>query len=291
MNAAEFSAIVARLGWSEDRAAAELGVTPHVVAAWTSGSVKVPARIAAELRWQFAHVERRAILAASGLPECETLASLARAAEGKRGEAYIEAADEARVHSAGCATCQARIKYADQHGPPLPEPIMPGWMRFFQGAMGLIDRLPPPIRPPDAPQGEGRRIALLLAGLSVVIELLLIPLAVSVGDTFPASVADGVKALALVLVGHMVGFTLAGTVYDLLFPIRRTLVGTMLRWGLCVGIGYLTISQFGFMVDSTPTSLGERLERALVYAVMAGLYGAWGWSKRRRRIAKPAPRR
>src|SRR5688572_1336065 len=135
MTAAEFSSIVSRLGWSEDRAAAELGVAPHVVAAWAAGSVKIPSRIATVLQWQSAVTERLAVVSASGLPECGAVGALERAAEGARGQAFVTAMEVLNTHVDSCPTCKARVAYAEQHGPPVPELPVPLWVRAVKGGV------------------------------------------------------------------------------------------------------------------------------------------------------------
>src|SRR3954468_3156693 len=73
MNATEFVHARERLGISGTALAYELGLTPHVVAAFEDGSVKVPETMAKEIQWRVAAMERHEALAASGLPSCSWL--------------------------------------------------------------------------------------------------------------------------------------------------------------------------------------------------------------------------
>lgn len=91
MTAAEFTAACERLGWTHEQAAAEYDLTPSVVAAWERASVKIPRYVAANLRWRAALEERRAVLEASGLPECAELRALEQTVEGKEGEELVTA--------------------------------------------------------------------------------------------------------------------------------------------------------------------------------------------------------
>ena len=282
MTAAEFSAILARLGWTRDQAAAELGVTPHVVAAWEEGSVKVPSKLAAEVRWQAAVAERQAVVAASGLPECRIATAQSHAMEGLTGEALVSAIEKFNAHSAACATCQARVAYADQHGPPMPDLPMPAWVRVVNRLIGAYDRLPAPIRPPDGERGHGRRMGLFFgAAFSALAVVIVLAWSITRGAS-GGSWLEGGKALAVISVGYFVGFYLAGFVYDLLHPIGESLIGYMLRWGLGATMVYGTIGLLMPFLDADyDTPLPGRLVPAAFIGVIWSLIGAGMWVKRR----------
>ena len=290
MTAAEFSAIIARLGWTRDQAAAELGVTPHVVEAWERGSVRVPPKLAAGIRWQFAMVERSAIVDASGLPECGAAAELSRAMDRSSGEALVGAMEKFNEHTAACAVCQARLAYADRHGPPIPELPMPAWVRAMDRVIAAYNRLPASIRPPEGARGHGRRMGLFFgaafSALALVITVVWIVARGASGDAW----LDGGKGLAVISVGYFVGFYLAGLVYDLLHPIGERLIGYMLRWGLGAAMVYGTIGLVMPAVDDDPLSLPGVASFALFLGVVWSLIGAALWARRwwARRRARPA---
>src|SRR6476661_4283637 len=71
MDSAELCRARDTLGYTDGKLAADLGLSPSIVSAWTSGRAGVPRHIARDLRWRAALVERDQMLAKSGLPECE----------------------------------------------------------------------------------------------------------------------------------------------------------------------------------------------------------------------------
>src|SRR5688500_7790760 len=175
MTSEELTATRERLGLSADQLAADYNVTPHVVAAWERGTLRVSRDIAQQLRWRVAIVERQAVIAASGLAECRVAESLDQAAVGRKGQALVEAWDRLKEHGDSCPVCRARVEYVELHGPALPELPMPWWARLFIAINALIDRLPAGLRPPDGVQGKGRRMGLwagfAFSALAIVIVL------------------------------------------------------------------------------------------------------------------------
>src|SRR3954469_1504180 len=102
MTGEEFAAARATLGLGIDEIAAELNVTPHVVEAMETGSIRIPGRIAKELAFRAALRERELVLAKSGLPECPTAVALERAAPGSDAESAPKILEKLTAHAASC---------------------------------------------------------------------------------------------------------------------------------------------------------------------------------------------
>ena len=142
MSAQEAVAARQALGLTTDALAAELGLTPHVVESWESGTMPLPLRYAAELRWRVAATERAAALAASGLPECDWVAAWERETvpdSPSRRTAHLEALT---AHATECLTCRAREAYIAERFPPMPPRPIPRWLRGVGWMMERIGRLP-----------------------------------------------------------------------------------------------------------------------------------------------------
>ena len=102
--------------------AAELNLTPAVVAAWEAGRISPTRRAQRWLAWRGAMLDRDEALAASGLPECTALRTI-----------VVEMRDDPRAkagpvilgHMASCESCLARKRYLAERFPPLPAPPLP----------------------------------------------------------------------------------------------------------------------------------------------------------------------
>lgn len=245
MTAAEFTAARERLGWTHEQAAAEFDLTPAVVAAWERGTVKIPRDVAANVRWQAALEEQRVLLEASGLPKCEEMLALVAATRGKEGKQLIAAFEPIAAHTASCPLCRARDEYASRHGPPIPEPPMPLWVRAFGGFDSLVNRLPAPLRPAKGPAGEGRRTGL---GIAAVLSLFVIGILVlaSVGRVRSHGWGGGwwrepLTILAAVVPAYFVGLYLAGAAFDATRRVQHRFIGYVARGALALGAFYGTI--------------------------------------------------
>jgi len=232
MSVDEYRVATRRLGLATIDVATMYGFTPHVVEAFEAGSVRIPARVAADLRWKAALAERDELLAASGLPSCERAAALLTALETAvvNGEPDdVTRASEATVgHAQECAICQAREGYLAAHAPALPEMPIGRGMRAFLALTRAFASLPPGIRPPEGNAGVGRQMGLFLAtGLSLL-AWGIIALAV-VGSLGTRGSVPRLGELArggsVVTVAYFFGFWLAGAAFDLLRPIRASVVG------------------------------------------------------------------
>ncbi len=130
---------------SQDHLAAELGVVPDVVAGFEAGTLRVPPRVAAVLRWRVAIEERERALDAAGHGLCaETVALIARFNAPGADRAAIMRAFE--THTADCPQCRAREAYA-QSLPPLPPAPSSTAGRAFGAFVRLTERLPRWARP------------------------------------------------------------------------------------------------------------------------------------------------
>jgi hypothetical protein len=202
------------------------------------------------IRWLVALAQRDALLAASGLPECPVATELWRLERlaGEQGTAeQLKALGTLRAHVESCPTCRAREEYGAKHAPPLPDmPRVPGWIRALDFLTSLDERLPGPLRPPKGDDGEGRRMGLFSAGFLSVMAI-----AIAVVYAFARLAAWGpasnwwqesLTTIAIVPLAYLVGFFLAGTVYDLTRRMANRLVGYVLRGGLILPAIYGTIA-------------------------------------------------
>lgn len=146
MNPAEVRAAREVLGLSQERLAADFAVTEREVRAWEDGAARIPKRFAQQLAWLAALKRRDHALAAAGLPVCEWVAAWEREAgpDGPREARRLEALN---AHAGQCSVCQARMRYVEEHLPPLPEMPMPAWIRVLGGFLDRVERLPRWLRP------------------------------------------------------------------------------------------------------------------------------------------------
>jgi hypothetical protein len=164
MTAGEFTAARDALAMTDEQVAADFGVTPAVVRAWATGTLRVPARHAQLLRWRVAGTQRTQALMASGLPECDYIRAWDAAPIPTSAAARTRDIEKATAHMEGCPVCLARTRFLEERFGAMPELPLPGWMRM----VAWIDRLPQGVRP--AVVG-----ALILAGLVAVKILLAVP--------------------------------------------------------------------------------------------------------------------
>jgi transcriptional regulator with XRE-family HTH domain len=142
MDAHEAIALREQLGLTTDRLAAELGITPNVVSAWERASIRVPGRIAAELRWRAAIAERDAALATCDLPECTWLDDWSESDPPSGLQAQTEHYKRAAEHQASCPACQARSRFLHERFGPLPPRPKPWWLPPALWVGDRIRRLP-----------------------------------------------------------------------------------------------------------------------------------------------------
>ena len=243
MTHAEFAAARQRLALSYLDAAEAFGFTPAVVEAWERGTARVPTRVTRMVAWQLAAAERAELLAASGLPECADAAALERAVKGKTGDDLLAALRTLNLHADACPVCQARAAWIEEHAPPMPELPMPWFAKTFEVVDRMAARLPPwGQRGDQRVTHEGRTAGLGIAvmlSLGVGATLLLRGgMLLMQGDAPPAFWKEPLRIYVLIVPGYIVGFGLAGAIYDALRPIRHTFVGYVLKCGLCTAAIY-----------------------------------------------------
>ncbi len=114
MTPEEFAIAQRKLGWSDEKLAAELQVSPKVVRGWSDGTLRIPKHDAQSIAWE-----------AEPLP--------------KRTQDIEAHFKRLETHIAQCSTCQERERFVRDRFPAMPEfprtPLMSGfatWDRFLQ---------------------------------------------------------------------------------------------------------------------------------------------------------------
>jgi hypothetical protein len=298
MTAAELAATRERLGWSRERLSEEVGLLLAEVEALEAGSLPVPAETAENVRMLAVLEERRAILRASGLPECAELGAMEAgfpAAAGRGGEARDLMIEAMLSHEAKCPVCQAQVAYLQAHAPPMPRVELPLWMRALGWLGGLADRLPAPLRPPPGPRGEYRRFgivmgayltafAIAIIGIGIVVELV----TGSGGEDSALGFAPGLPLLA---VAYLAGGYVAGGVWDATRGIRHRLSGYVLRGGGTAAAMYGTMMLMLPLLKQDDVPVLGYLAGVGALTVFGTVAGAGKWMKDRWMDNLPEPAR
>ena len=143
MDAVELQHAKEVLEFSDDKLAADLGLPPGVVRAWSTGKDRVPRHIARDLRWRVAVREQQQALEASGLPTCDWITALEAQPVPAKLEARAKQLEALQAHVSACPTCQARDAWVASHCPPLPERPLPLWLKVLGRFAQFVDGLPP----------------------------------------------------------------------------------------------------------------------------------------------------
>ena len=144
MTPAELRAIRELSGLDPDGMAAQLGVTPHVYAAFEAGTLRVPKRHAQMAAHYGGAAAQDAALAASGLAVCEWSENWSRSIPPWGSPKLKPHLASGREHFKSCAACKARAAYVAQHCPPIPEFPIPWTYRVFRAVARWVgDRLGP----------------------------------------------------------------------------------------------------------------------------------------------------
>jgi transcriptional regulator with XRE-family HTH domain len=296
MTAAELAATRERLGWSLERMSEEVGILPAEVQALEAGSFPVPAETAEDVRMLVVLEERRAILRASGLPECGELGAMEAAfpAAAGRGEESRDLAIEAMLsHEAECPVCRARVAYLEAHAPPMPRMRLPLWMRALGWLGGLADRLPAPLRPPPGPRGEYRRFGIVIGGYFTAFASAIIGFGVVWELVAGRAGEDSVLGMALALpalaAAYLVGGYVAGGAWDATRRIRHRFIGYVLRGGGTAAAMYGVVGLVAPLMvdDGLPLALYPVLVAGT--AVLGGMIGAGKWLRDRWMHDLPEP--
>ena len=145
MTAADVRRARELLGMSPDHFAAELGLIPDIVRAFEAGTVRVPSRIARDLRWRVAVEEHERALEAAGHGPCPAVADL-KERVARPGADFNALSKEYEAHAASCEQCRAREMFA-RTLPPLPPPPTPAGARAVMILSAGLARLPAWARP------------------------------------------------------------------------------------------------------------------------------------------------
>ena len=147
MTGTEVRAARERMGLTPEQLAEEMGISPEALRGWEDGSVKPPRGTEQDLAFTEAVLERRAALAASGIPECAWVTEWEQLPEAENLDRMTEQLERLNEHSAACPTCTRRERYLDEHFPPLPERYRSPTMRVLFGVTAALERLPRWLRP------------------------------------------------------------------------------------------------------------------------------------------------
>ena len=138
MTPEEFAIARGKLGWSDEKLAAELGVSPKAVRGWADGSLRIPKHEAQSVAWHAALVERQAALQAAGIPECDWVKAWEAEPLPKRTEDLEPHFKRVETHADQCPICQERERFLRERFPPMPElpvtglpGVMLGWQRWL----------------------------------------------------------------------------------------------------------------------------------------------------------------
>ena len=284
MTSLELAEARRRLDLTPTDLAATYGLSPEAVLAMEQGRAPVPKRMARDLTWQVALLERSAILAGSGLPECAEATRFAKQAEGQEGDELLRALEALNAHAEDCTVCRAREEYLEEQAPPLPEPPLPFWIRAIGRVTEAVGRLPRGIRPPKGEPGEGRRTGILMAtGFSILAFALigvgLVRTILSEGR-LGAEWREMAAALVWIPVGYFVGFYTGGLVFDFTRPIRHRFVGYVLRGGLGAVALYGAVGLMAPLLDDEFT-WGDVPIVTAGLGIIGCLIGAGLWVKHR----------
>ena len=261
MTSAEFDRARTILGLSADTLAADLGVTPAVIEAWSAGTARIPRTYAREIAWRAALAERESALKASGLPQCawqlsqREITPPTNPAELKRfAQAFTE-------HMAACDVCTARARFEEQHFGPMPEYPQPAWLRL----LGQLDRVPSLLKPP--------LFGALILGAMVSVRIVF---ALPTLFRQPEHLID---ALVAVLAASGAG-AIGGLAYSLSRPTLRKLgtLGAYLSGVVCAGAylgAFVLIAPIAF--DESPIDDRAGVISFIIGTVIAGLFIGHIW--------------
>ncbi|MBK6781203.1 MAG: hypothetical protein IPG75_16940 [Gemmatimonadetes bacterium] len=142
------------LGWTADQVGEALGEHTEQVEQWERIRGALPGSVARRVEWVLACLERQRAFEAAGLPACTVAGAILEGVDVGDADAFMRAGEEAERHTAGCAVCQARARFAETLPPLPPMPLgplmraigalhewnatLPAWLRpGVWGAVGL----------------------------------------------------------------------------------------------------------------------------------------------------------
>jgi hypothetical protein len=143
MDALELQKAKEVLEFSDEKLAADLGLPPATVRAWSQGEDRVPRHIARDLRWRVAVRQQHQALDASGLPTCDWVTALEAQPVPAKLAARSKQLEALQAHVSECPTCKARDAWVASHCPPLPERPLPLWLKLLARLAQFAESLPP----------------------------------------------------------------------------------------------------------------------------------------------------
>ena len=227
------------LNLSSTDLAADFNCTPAVVEAWAKGTVRVPRRVAQDLRWQVALVNQERAFHSAGLAPCPTSASLFVALEAPKADAIV-ILKKVETHAASCAQCQAREAFA-RTLPPLPPPPLRAGARVVGALSAVADRLPAWARP-------------ALWGALLIGTIVLLRVVVMLVVAGPSWRLLSVAGLGLAVGGYL-GAVGGGTYYLVRPRVRRMGRAAPYVTGIACAVAYL----LAFMIPAA--IVGEEIAR------------------------------
>jgi transcriptional regulator with XRE-family HTH domain len=142
MTPEEFALARQKIGLSDERLAAELGVNPKTVRAWINGSVRIPKHDAQMIAWRAALEERQKALEEARIPYCDWVKDWEAKPIPPRTEdmeAHFKTLD---AHTAQCPTCQERERFVRERFGAMPEMPVSGLASTFLAWQRFLDRFP-----------------------------------------------------------------------------------------------------------------------------------------------------
>jgi transcriptional regulator with XRE-family HTH domain len=270
MTGTEVKAARERMGLTPEQLAEEMGVPAVALRNWEDGSVKPPGGTEQDLAFTEAVLERRAALAASGLPECAWVMEWEQQAEAENLDRITEQLERLNEHSAACPTCNARERYLDEHFPPLPERYRSPAIRVLFGVMTAIDRLPRWLQP--AAMGGVAVFAM------TAVRFMAVGIGVAFGGRFP-----GFGGMIPALLAATAAGASGGLVFSAVRPAFRRLgrPGDYLTGIACV------LAYMASLALAAPIAFGETLvddrtgwTAMLVVSVFFGIFIGHTWFAR-----------
>ncbi len=255
MSPASFAAARTTMAKSDADLASELGVAVSEVKSWAAGQ-PVPEPYAQHLRWLAASTERRAALAASGLPECEWVTKKEATLRRDDSDAVAAFAKSLSEHAKHCPACQARNTYVKERFGRMPAiaPV-PLWARpFFR-----IAAMPSWAQP--AAYG-----ALMLGGITSIRALAALPF------VFSKPVMMG-GALVAVIAAAGAG-AIGGLAYSVTRPALKHLgrAGDYVS-GVVAAVGYMGAFALAAPVIAPGDPMIQDRSDLVIFAIVAVFFG------------------
>src|SRR6185436_9335864 len=200
MNPDEAIAARKTLGFTQEALAAELNLTPSVIAAWEAGTVRIPRRFEDQLRYDAAVKERRDAVAASGLRECEVDKAWESEKVPTDPKAMNEWLERGLKHRASCPTCIAIDKFVEERFGKMPPPPMSTSMRAFGAVVDRIEKWPRLVQP----AGWG---ALFFGAYSVIRVFFMLPRLVRNPQYWPVALGGLLLSMSI---GGVIGLIYGG---------------------------------------------------------------------------------